>query len=408
MKILFLSDNFPPEVNAPASRTFEHCRAWARAGYEVTVITCAPNFPTGQVFAGYRNRWRSLEAVDGIRVIRVWTYVARNAGVVRRIADYLSFMAGAIVAGMLVRRPDIIIATSPQFFTAVAGRALGTLRRRPWVFELRDLWPESISAVGAMRESIGLRLLRTLEMHLYRHCRGVISVTESFRAHLVSRGIDAAKIAVVTNGADLSTFAPRAKDQELAASLGLEGKFVAGYVGTHGMAHGLETLLETADILRKRPDGERYRILLLGDGARKPELQRMAAERGLENVLFIDLVPKAQVPRYWSILDAAIIHLRPTELFKSVIPSKLFECMAMGIPVLHGVLGESAEIVQREGVGVVFPPGDHEALARLISELEGDRGRLATLGAAGLAAAPRYDRERQARKMLDILQQWSG
>jgi len=407
VKILFLSDNFPPEVNAPASRTIEHCREWVRAGHEVTVITCAPNFPAGKLFAGYRNQWRSIEHVDGIKVIRVWSFIAPNTGVIGRLIDYLSFMTSAILAGMFVARPDIIVATSPQFFTACAGRVLGTLRRRPWIFELRDLWPDSVSAVGAMRESFGLRAFRKLELHLYRHCRGVVSVTESFREHLIVRGIAAEKIEVVTNGADLTRFAPRERDRDLARSLSLEGKFVAGYVGTHGLAHGLETLLDAADALRRLPDGDRFRIVLLGDGARKAHLKAMAAERGLHNVLFLDLVSKDQVPRYWSLLDLSIIHLNPNELFKSVIPSKLFECMAMGIPLLHGVLGESAEIVRREGFGVVFQPGDSAQLARHIVELAQDPSRLAELRSAGILAAPRYDRDRLAAKMLAALDGWA-
>jgi glycosyltransferase involved in cell wall biosynthesis len=407
VKILFLSDNFPPEVNAPASRTFEHCREWVRAGHEVTVITCAPNFPAGKLFAGYRNRWRSRETIDGIEVIRVWTYIAANTGVFTRIFDYLSFMFSATLAGLFVARPDIIVATSPQFFTAIAGRILGTLRRRPWVFELRDLWPESIAAVGAMRESVGLRLFRRIELHLYRHCRGVVAVTEGFKTHLISRGIAAEKIAVVTNGADLSRFAPRQKDAALVSEFGLEGKFVAGYVGTHGMAHGLETLLHAADLLRSRRDGDRYRLILLGDGARKTDLQRLAKERNLDNVLFLETVSKDEVPRYWSLLDASIIHLRPNDLFKSVIPSKLFECMAMGVPVLHGVQGESAEIVSSERVGEVFPSGDSEALAEHISALAADKPRLDAMREAAIAAAPRYDRAQLARRMEKQLAQWA-
>jgi glycosyltransferase involved in cell wall biosynthesis len=258
-----------------------------------------------------------------------------------------------------------------------------------------------------MRESIGLRLFRRLELHLYRHCRGIVCVTESFRNHLIRRGIDAAKIAVVTNGADLSRFAPRPKDESLEAQLGLRGKFVAGYVGTHGMAHGLETLLEAVAIAGRAANGSRIHLLLLGDGARKPQLKLRAAELGLTNVSFVDLVSKDEVPRYWSLLDVAIIHLRPTELFKSVIPSKLFECMAMGVPVLHGVLGESAEIVQRENAGIVFPPGDPAALSRLLVDLERNPAQLAALRAAARAAAPRYDRTRLAKEMLDALAQWS-
>jgi glycosyltransferase involved in cell wall biosynthesis len=207
-----------------------------------------------------------------------------------------------------------------------------------------------------MRDSMVLRLMEKLELYLYRRARLIVSVTHSFRATLAARGVDPNKIDVVTNGVDLSRFSPRPKDAALEAELGLAGKFVAGYVGTHGIAHALETLLAAAERLSRAPDGDRFRIMLLGDGASKATLRAEAARLGLTNVVFVDSVSKDQVSRYWSLLDVSIIHLRKTELFETVIPSKLFECMGMGIPVLHGVGGESAGIVEREGVGVVFEP----------------------------------------------------
>ena len=295
MHILFLTDNFPPEANAPASRTHEHCRVWVEAGHEVTVVTCAPNFPKGAVFPGYRNAWRQEETIDGIRVIRVWSYVTANEGFARRILDYLSFMATAALAGPFVRGVDVVVGTSPQFFTACAACFVAAVKRRPWVFELRDLWPESIRAVGAMRDSWLLRALERLELFLYRSAALVVSVTHSFRDNLQKRGIDAAKVAVVTNGVDIARFSPRPKDEALVRSLGLEGKFVAGYVGTHGMAHALETLLDAAVLLRDAPD---VRILLLGDGARKDALVARAHELGVgDSVVFIDSVPKSEVAR---------------------------------------------------------------------------------------------------------------
>jgi glycosyltransferase involved in cell wall biosynthesis len=404
MHILFLSDNFPPEVNAPASRTHEHCREWVKAGHQVTVITCAPNFPTGRVFAGYRNRLRQMEWVDGIRVIRVWTYIASNSGFGRRILDYLSFMFSATVAGFFVRRVDVIVGTSPQFFTACAAWFLGAVRRTPFVFELRDIWPESIKAVGAMNDTFALRQMEKLELFLYRRAARIVSVTHSFKKNLVARGIDGDKIAVVTNGVDMTRFRPRDKDPELVRRLGLEGRFVAGYIGTHGMAHGLETLLEAADRLRARPGGERFSIVLLGDGAQKAALKADAAARGLANVVFIDSVPKDEVARYWALLDVTIIHLRKTELFSTVIPSKLFECMGMGIPVLHGVAGESADIVQREGVGLLFESDNAAELVVRLEEISADRGRLADLRERCVRAAMNYDRVALAKRMLDSLQ----
>lgn len=408
MHVLFLTDNFPPEVNAPASRTHEHCRQWVGLGTRVTVVTCAPNFPKGRVFDGYRNRLWQQEVVDGIRVIRVWSYITANEGFVKRILDYMSFMLSAFVASLFVRRVDVVIGTSPQFFTAVAAWAVAAVKRVPFIFELRDIWPESIRAVGAMGDSWMLRQLERLELFLYRRAERIVSVTESFRTSLGTRGIDVGKIDVITNGVDIARFAPRPKDAGLERALGLAGCFVAGYVGTHGLAHGLETLLEAARIVASHPGGHRIRLLLLGDGARKAALKARAAEMNLSNVIFVDSVPKDEVARYWSLLDVSVIHLKRTELFTTVIPSKLFECMGMGIPVLHGVAGESADIVRREGVGIVFEPENAEELARQLLALQADPVALADFRDRGLAAARRYDRTALARRMLEIVARTAG
>lgn len=399
MHILFLSDNFPPEVNAPASRTFEHCREWVRAGHQVTVVTCAPNFPQGKVFPGYRNRLWQEEHMDGIRVLRVWTYITTNEGTVRRTLDYLSFLPAATLASLFVRKLDVVVGTSPQFFTVCAAALLAACKRVPWVFELRDIWPESIRAVGAMKNERILGALERLECLLYRKARLIVTVTHTFREVLIRRGIDGGKIEVVTNGVDSSRFSPRHRDTALAAQLGLQGRFVAGYIGTHGMAHGLDTLLDAAKLL-----GDDYRILLLGDGATKATLRERAQRECISNVVFVDTVPKEDVARYWSLLDVSIIHLRKTELFTTVIPSKLFECMGMGIPVAHGVAGESAGIVEREEVGLVFEPENAGALAETLRRLHADTALRERLGRNGLLAATRYDRSELARRMVSLLQ----
>lgn len=400
MHILFLTDNFPPEVNAPASRTFEHCREWVKAGHRVTVITCAPNFPKGQVFDDYENRLFQRETMSGIEVIRVWSYITANEGFLRRVLDYLSFMVSAMIAGPWVRDVDLVVGTSPQFFTICAAYVVSVLKRVPFVFELRDLWPESIKAVGAMKDSVAIRMLERLEMFLYRRSATIVSVTESFKRVLVRRGIAAEKIEVVTNGVDISQFQPRKKDVELTRSLGLEGKFVAGYIGTHGMAHGLETLLDAAERLR----GQGFAFLFLGDGARKATLMEMARQRALDNVVFVDSVPKADVPRYWSLLDVSIIHLRKTELFTTVIPSKLFECMGMGIPVLHGVEGESADIVRSCDVGMPFEPENAEQLCAALNRCRSHPTELQRFRTNCIEGAVRFDRIFLANRMLEVLE----
>lgn len=403
MHILFLTDNFPPEVNAPASRTFEHCREWVRQGARVTVITCAPNFPKGAVFDGYRNvMWQSAR-VEGIRVIRVWSYITANEGFVKRILDYLSFMCTATMAALFVRKVDVVVGTSPQFFTACAAWATGLIKRRPWVFELRDLWPESIKAVGAMGDSAAIRLLERIELFLYRKADRIVAVTHSFKDTLMRRGIDGAKVDIITNGVDLDKFRPMPKDAALTGELHLEGCFVAGYIGTHGMAHGLETLLEAAATLQARQDAADIRLLFLGHGAEKAALVERSRQMGLRNVLFLDSVPKSEVARYWSLLDVSIIHLRKTELFDSVIPSKLFECMGMGVPVLHGVPGESADIVRREGVGEVFESSNAPQLVEALLRLRSEPDRHARYQASGPVAGRKYNRTDLACQMLDIL-----
>jgi glycosyltransferase involved in cell wall biosynthesis len=405
MHILFLTDNFPPEVNAPASRTFEHCREWVKAGQRVTVITCAPNFPKGRVFDGYRNRLWQSEEMAGIRVIRVWSYITANEGFVKRILDYQSFMVSATLAALFVRGVDVVAGTSPQFFTVCAAYVVSRLKRIPFVFELRDLWPESIKAVGAMQDSAAMRLLEKLEMFLYRKAARIVSVTHSFKKTLVARGVDGDKITVVTNGVDMSRFKPMPKDVELVNKLGLEGKFVAGYVGTHGLAHHLETLLDAAEMVRGLPDGATFHFILLGDGARKQALKEEAARRGLDNITFVDSVPKDQVASYWSLLDVSIVHLKKTELFTTVIPSKLFECMGMGLPVLHGVAGESAEIVRGEGVGIVFEPENAAEMVEHLRFLQRDCSAYEGYRAHCMEAAKKYDRTVMARKMLEMLPQ---
>jgi glycosyltransferase involved in cell wall biosynthesis len=406
MHLVFITDNFPPEVNAPASRTFEHCREWVKAGHRVTVITCAPNFPRGRVYEGYKNRLYQTEKMDGIDVVRVWSYITANEGFVKRILDYVSFMVSAIIASLVVKKPDLVISTSPQFFSACAAYLISVMKKRPFVFELRDIWPESIKAVGAMNDSLVIHILEKIEMFLYQKAARIISVTNSFKRTLVKRGVDENKIFVVTNGVDLDRFYPQAKDGRLVKQYGLENKFVAGYIGTHGMAHCLETILDAADKMQKQDDD--FLFVFLGNGARKKDLKERAGSMGLGNVIFIDSVSKEEVVKYWSLLDVSVIHLKKTKLFTTVIPSKLFECMGMGIPVLHGVMGESADIVKKEGVGLLFEPENSEALCEGLWRLREDRALYGRLKANCMDSAPRYERKVLAGKMLEIMKQIGG
>lgn len=398
MKVLFITDNFPPEYNAPATRTFEHCRAWVENGVDVTVVTCAPNFPQGRVYPDYKNRLIQHECLEGINVIRVWSYMARNVGFVRRVADYLSFSFMAFWAS-LFRSYDVIVATSPQFFTTFTAFALSKIRRKPWVFELRDLWPESIDAVGAVKSRRLISLLEKIELHLYRDAALVVAVTDAFKENLVRRGIPPQKISVITNGVDSKRFRPSSKDQTLVQELGLNGKFVIGYLGTHGLAHGLDFIVRS---LAGFGD-QSVHFLFVGDGAEKQKVLELAGSLGVTNATFIDSVPKSEMARYLSAFDAALVPLRRSETFKTVIPSKIFESAAMEKPILLGVDGQARKIVEQYEAGIFYEPENSEDFQLKVSRLLQEAGLYKALQAGCRTLADAYDRERLANIMLDDL-----
>jgi glycosyltransferase involved in cell wall biosynthesis len=367
----------------------------------VTVVTGAPNFPEGKVYPGYSNDWYRRETVDGIRVVRVKTFIAANRGFLGRITDYLSFMVSGGLGAMIQARPDVVVATSPQFFSAVAGWAASVWHRRPFVFELRDLWPDSIQAVGAMRPSLALRTLERLELFLYRRAARVVSVTRSFRENLGRRGIEREKIAVVRNGVDLSRYAPQERDEALAREFGVQGKFVIGYLGTHGMAHALHRVVDAAERLRHRDD---IHFLFVGAGAARDSLVASARERGLTNISFHASVPKERMPAVWSLCNLGLVHLKREELFTTVIPSKIFECFGMGVPVLFaGPDGEGSQIVTECDAGVVTPAEDADALAQAVERLVERPQELARLARNARQAARMFDRKLSAQRMVEVL-----
>jgi colanic acid biosynthesis glycosyl transferase WcaI len=402
MRILFLTENFPPESNAAATRVYERAVYWARWGHRVTVLTTAPNFPEGKLFAGYENHWYRREWHDGIEIVRVKSFIAKNAGVARRTLDFLSYMVAAYLAGLIAKRPDVVIATSPQFFTAVGGWALAATRRLPFIFELGDLWPRSIVAVGALQAGPAIRLLERIELFLYRRATHVVALTQAFKDDLVRRGIPAGKIAVIRNGVDLQRYAPRPRDEVLGAEWGLSGKFVIGYVGTHGMAHDLGKVLDAAQELRGSEPGLRF--LLVGAGAERDRLVAAARQRNLDNVVLQPLQPKERMAAVWSLCDVALIHLKNMPAFAEVIPSKMFEAMGMGLPImLAAPEGEASRLLADDGAGLWVPAGDTAALAAACRRLLTDVTLRDSLAVQSLKAAPRHSREQQADLFIDVI-----
>jgi glycosyltransferase involved in cell wall biosynthesis len=401
MKILFLSDNFPPERNAMSARVYERACYWVRWGHRVTVITCAPNFPEGKVFKGYTNRWHQVEEMSGIRVVRVKTYIAPNAGKYRRIVDTLSYMVAAFVAGLFERRPDMVVATTPQFFGALGGCVLAAVKRVPFVLELSDLWPDSVVALGGMKRNVAYRWFERIELWMYRRAVRIVALTRAFKENLVRRGIPPAKIGVVVNGVELSRYAPREKDRQLAEQWGLADQhFVVGYIGTHGMAHALENVLNAAAL---DCDSD-IRFLLVGSGAEREGLLATAQRIGLRNVVFVPAQPKETMPGYWSLCNVALVHLKDTPVFETVIPSKIFEAMGMGLPILLAApKGEAAEIVEESGAGLWVAPEQPQELLDAVRLLKSKPELSHSLAVRSREAAFRYTRERQARDMMAIL-----
>ena len=399
MKILFITDNFPPEVNAPATRTYEHVKAWIEEGADVTVVTCAPNFPHGRVYDGYKNKLFQTEDMDGIKVIRVWSYITSNSGFLKRVLDYVSFAFSAFWVG-LFHKHDLIIATSPQFFTTWSAWALSKIKRTPWVFELRDLWPESIKTVGAMQQGKAIEILEKIEIALYKDADRVVAVTDAFKANLISRNIDATKIDVVTNGSNVELFFPREKDEKLLKELSLEGKFVVGYIGTHGLAHSLDFIVNT---LKNLGDNEIH-FLFIGDGAMKPTIVKIAQELKLSNITFLDPISKDEVPKYLSIVDISLAPLKKEDNFKTVIPSKIFEASAMRKPTLLGVEGQAQEILESHEAGLCFEPENEKDFITKLKQLKSDTALYKRCQDGCDALAIEYDRKKLAHKMYYILQ----
>lgn len=401
MKILFLTDNFPPEVNAPATRTYEHARIWVGEGHEVTVITCAPNFPQGKVYDGYKNKWRQEEMMDGIRVVRVWSYIAANRGIFKRIIDFVSYSFTSFLAALRIKA-DVIVATSPQFFTALSGRAASFWKRTPWVMEVRDLWPASVRTVGAAKHTPGIGLVQWQANRCYKSARRIVVVTDSFKDELIHAGVPAEKIAVVKNGVDRNRFKPHERDLDLERELHLEGKRVVGYIGTHGMAHRLDFVLQCADKLREHTD---LHFLFLGAGARRDELLRMKDELKLDNVTMLPPVSKDQVGRYISLCDVALINLKRSPLFETVIPSKIFENAAMEVPILMGVLGEAQRIVEGYGAGLCYEPENEADFVRQLKRLLTDEALYASCKEGCRKLAIDFDRRKLALSMLPTLEE---
>jgi glycosyltransferase involved in cell wall biosynthesis len=404
MKILYLSQYFPPEIGAPAARVFELSHEWVRLGHSVKVVTAFPNHPTGVVPPEYRGRLWDKEVVDGIEVYRNWTLAVPNRQMALRLASQLSFPLSVIALGLpRMKRPDVVLATSPSIFTSVCGLAYARALGAPFVFEVRDLWPQLFIEMGMVKNPLLVRVLETAERFQYRQAQKIVVVTERFKEILEEKGVPSGKLAVIPNGVDLHHFREDAAGaRQVREEHGLEGKFVIGYIGTHGVLHGLSSILDAAEALK----GEnQFRFLFVGHGHERQMLIESARSRHLSNVVFVPAQPRDRIPSYYSACNACIVPLRREAfLAENFVPSKIFEILGCSRPVLATLSGEAGEIVRRSGGGMVIPPEDGPALAAAIRELAAGPGRAQNLGRQGRAfVEAHYDRAALAREYLEVL-----
>jgi putative colanic acid biosynthesis glycosyltransferase WcaI len=408
VKILYVSQYFYPEMGAPAARAAELACHWAQEGHEVTVLTGFPNHPTGVVHREYRTRiWRLVmrEQLHGVNVLRTWLLPFPNRRPYERMLNYSSFCLSSAVTGILARRPDILIATSPQLLVGLSGWWLARAKRVPMVFEVRDLWPESLAAVGVGSPDSALhRSLGAIAKFLYQRSDHIVVVTPAFRDYLIEHWkLPPEKLSVVANGVETDLFQPEAASPSLRQHLGLEGRFVIGYVGTMGMAHGLETVLEAARKLESLlPDAC---FLMVGEGADKERVLRLARAQGLNNMRFVGQQPREKVPEFICASDVCLVLLKKSEIFKTVIPTKLLEFMSCARPVILGVEGQARKIVEQAGAGTFIEPENADDLISAIQHLHGDPGLRETLGGNGRNHILRnFSREQTAKSYIGVLE----
>lgn len=403
MRILYISQYFPPEMGAPSARVYELSKRWVQRGQQVTVLTGFPHHPTGNIPSHYKQHIFKRETTDGIKVVRTYVFPAANKGFLKRIASYLSFMFSSIFLGTWnVGKPDLIIATSPQFFVAIAGYIISKIKHRPFVLEIRDFWPESIIQLGQLKNKIILNILKMIELFLYQHAKLIVVVADSSVSILNNKGIPSSKIIVIKNGVDLELFDARKRNTDLKNKLKLDNKFIVSYIGTLGLSHALDQVIHSASILRNQSD---IHFLFIGEGAEKNNLLTLAKENGLSNITFLDQIDKQNLPYYYSLSDVVLVTLRKLELFSCVIPSKIFEIMAMAKPILLSVDGEARKLVIDEAnAGIFVEPENSREMAQKILELYSNQKWRQKLGENGLNFVQlNYNRIHLADKYLDYL-----
>jgi colanic acid biosynthesis glycosyl transferase WcaI len=413
MKILYVSQHYPPEMGALAGRAAELSHHFGLFGHQASVLTAFPNHPTGVVFPEYRSKFNRLfyrEQVNGVDVVRTWLLPYPNRKPLERVLNYGSFCVSATIRGAFLARPDVVIGTSPPLPIAIAGYNVARIKRVPFIFEVRDLWPESLEGVGLGAEHSRIyKTVAAIVRYLYKHSDHIVVVTPAFKEYLNARwGVPMEKMSVVVNGVETDRFTPYPAPSDLRRELGVpEGKFVAAYIGTMGMAHGLKTILDVAELLREQ--APQIVLLLVGDGGNRGELVQIAQQLNLQNVIFTGQQPREKIPAIINSADVCLSLLKNEDVFKTVIPTKMLEYMACGRPVVLGVGGQAEKILLEAGAGISVEPENPRAIADAILAMYSSPEARQRFGKKGREfIRSRMSRDATARDYLDVLARLTG
>jgi len=401
MKILMLTQYFYPEVGATQTRIYEFARNLINHGHEVTVITEVPNHPIGIIHEQYQGRLFILEELDGIRIIRVWVWARQKKSFLNRILFYLSYMVMSFFAGLYFKgKYNIIFATSPPLFVGVSGYLLSIFRRGRFVLDVRDLWPAAATALGELSNRRIVRLAEKIEKILYKNADSIVAVTRGFCDFIEKRGGNRRKIHYIPNGTVVDLFMPQPPDLELKASLGLEGKFIVTFAGTLGIAQGLWSIIHAAKLLRHY---DKIALLFIGDGPVKKNLIELAQELKLTNTFFHPQVPITNITPYLNISDVLLVSLKNDVVFDTFIPSKMFDFMACGKPIILSVNGEARRIFEEAQAGIYVRPENFYELSNAIIELYENPELCCRCGESGRSyVIKNFSRQEQAQKLEKV------
>ena len=402
MNILLITEYFPPEIGAGSIRAFENSRRWVENGVNVTVITGFPDYPDGIIPLKYKGFKFYTEEIDGINVIRTFTIPAPNKGFFRRVLSFFSFLFSSVIQGTWASgKQDILIATSPPFFVGIAGYLISRLKGIPFIFEIRDLWPESIIQLGQLKNKIIIKMLESGEKFLYKKSSHLITVANSTVEVLIKKGVRKNKITVIKNGFNSKDIALKKINLDLKKELGLIEKFVVTYIGTIGLSHSIDTIIKAAKMLETQ---KKINFLIIGDGAERDNVIKLTHLYNLSNVIFIKKINREEIADFYSISDILLVTLKNLPLFKKVIPSKIFEIMAFSKPILISVDGEARNIVEEAKAGIFINPEDPSDLKKnILILMENDILRQKLSSNGKIFVEKFYNRENLADNYLSLL-----